>query len=646
MLNKKEQINTVFELIYKLLPQKIYGLCSEWAEEKRYMTESETSRPGPFRFENSPYTKEILDCSSKTSPVREVAVMKAVQLGFTTSIIENSIAYTVDVDPCPSMFVMPSDTISRQYKKLKIDKLIDNTGLRPKIFAQTLDKKTRETGNTSMLIQFVNGFLKFGSANNGASLRNIHIKKLYLDELDAYPATLPGEGDPVLIAVARTDSYAKDRKIFYISSPVASSQSRINQYYLKGDQRKYFVPCPHCGQMQELVFYKEDGGLYSLKKSILKDGVKTRPYGLMFNSSECKEGDFSSVHYKCKNCGGKIEEYQKKEIENKGEWRVTNPIKNKEYRSYHISALYSLTFPWRDLVQKFLDAGNDPAKLQTFYNLYLGLPFEETSGNIDETKVSALQDLKLPNNFVPKEFLFLTCAVDVQQNRLEAEIKAWGDRYRGHGVDHRIFYGNPADLNDSCWQELLKIKEEVFTDGRQIEIMGIDSGDGEKRDVVYEFCSNYGDGIIVPLKGFISTARTNGKFKIAEAKDYDGLSLIEIYTDLYKHTLARYFNQNWNENEPYPEGWQSFANTYTKSYFKQLTSEKKVRTKTKGGLDVIRWVQHGRNEAFDLNVYNLCLCDVFLLQICMEYLGLEQLNNRMAFEFLKENSSWNKFIKE
>ena len=108
-LTKKEQITKIFNNVSKFIPTDILISCPEWAEKNRVMSQRISRKTGPFSFENAPYCREICDCFSKNNPVREVAIMKGVQLGLTTSVIENVIGYMIDNDPAPSMFVFPTD---------------------------------------------------------------------------------------------------------------------------------------------------------------------------------------------------------------------------------------------------------------------------------------------------------------------------------------------------------------------------------------------------------------------------------------------------------------------------------------------------------------------------------------------------------
>lgn len=641
-MNNK-QIDLIFENIKNLIPKTTLVTCAEWAELHRYMNSSITGRPGQFSFVNAPYCREICESLSKSSDTQQVAIMKGVQLGFTTSVIENLIGYLIDLNPTGIMFVFPSEQMAKDYKSSKIDNLIDNSGLRSKITAQTQDRNTRKTGDTSTLVQFHGGRLIFASANNAKQLRSQGVKFILMDELDGYPETLKNEGDPVEIAAHRVDSYLDSgAKILYNSTPTMAHNSKIKKYYEKGDCRKFFVPCPYCGEYQELVFYKSDGGKYPDEKAVIKGNVKTKPYGILFDKEACKDGDYSSVRYRCKYCGEDFDNSHKYSIEQKGEWRPTQKPRIPFFRSYHLSALYSLTKPWWKIVSEFVEAGNNPKQLQTFCNLNLGEPFEDRMGGVEYQTVQRLRDTSMPNNVVPAEALILTCAADVQRDRIECEIKAWGDRFRCWGIDHRIFKGNTSDVYDPCWAEFAKIKDEVFTDGKQVEIMLVDSGDGELRDVVYSFCDLFGDGLIMPLKGFVSTTRTREKFRIAEIKEFEGIALVEIFVDLYKNTLSRYLSQEERIDGDYPDGWFTFANGYSDEYFRQLTTERKVKVTTPGGLTTIKWVQHGRNEAFDLNVYNLAAIDMLIQQTSMLVLGYDSSNPREVFEYLKTQKEYKK----
>ncbi|MDH8329816.1 phage terminase large subunit family protein, partial [Klebsiella pneumoniae] len=66
------------------------------------------------------------------------------------------------------------------------------------------------------------------------------IKFLFLDEVDRFAVSAGVEGDPIGLAIKRTKTFeGKGRKVVIVSTPTSRAGSRINQWYLRGDQRKF-----------------------------------------------------------------------------------------------------------------------------------------------------------------------------------------------------------------------------------------------------------------------------------------------------------------------------------------------------------------------------------------------------------------------
>lgn len=625
-------VNRIIDAALNIIPKNLNLKVSEWAEQNRVLPLKASATPGPFSFDKVPHLREIADQFSKSCSTREIAVMKSVQACVTTTVYENFLGYKIDCDPAQMMFASADLKLLKEFKNERISPMIDNSGLRQKIITETDDKKSRKFGETAEKINFIGGSLRLVGSHNANAFRTFSVEGLLIDEVEGFPEKVNG-GDPIKLLTARTNAFPNTKKIGYISTPGLKHNGRIHKLFEIGDQRRYQVSCPFCGCFQELIFYDANGGEYPDEKGIIKDGVLQKPYGLVFNSEECKRGDFSSVAYKCKHCGELIPEHYKPEMLAKGYWKSTAQSKKPYFVSYYVSGFLSPTFSWWNIVYDFLEAGNDPIKLQTFYNNDLGLPFEDTSSGVDAVSINKLRDGLYKNNECPHEAYFLTAACDVQDDRLEVEIKAWGDRFRNWGIDHRVIYGNTSDSMDPCWQELAKIKDEIWG-GKQIYYMLIDSGDGDKTDLIYRFCENYGEGVIYPLKGVGLTASSRDKFKIQKIENYS-VPLITITVDLYKNQLARWFNQEWRYGENYPDGWTTVANGYSDEYLRQLTTEKRIKRKLDSGLIVITWEAHGRNEAFDLNVYNLCAAEIVINELSKNNLQLPVSNASAVFEMFK-----------
>lgn len=616
---------------------------SLWAEQNRYMTGKTTSKPGLFDWSNAPYWKEVVDCFSPNSPVREVAVMKGTQVFCTTSVYENIMGFNIGVRATSTLFVTSSKTMQRDFKKIKIDPMVDSCDLRKYVKSDTDNQKTRKTGDTQSLLEYDNGkqgFIRMVGAHNKEDFQSIAYQQALVDEVDLFSDNVGGDGDICTLIKARTDTFGDKAKIGYMSRPTLAHTSIILQKYLDGDQRKWQVPCPFCGEFQALEFYVGDGGVYPDEKAVTdKGGNLVKPYGIMFDSSQCKNGNYSSVAYRCYHCGEDFTEVYQRDMVLKGYWLPTAKSKYPNFRSYHFNGVYVKS--WRDIVGEFIRAGNDPNKLQVFRNAILGLPYEDTSTGVDATIVHNKRGDYAPN-VLQDGTLFLVASADIQGDRIECEIKAYGEKFISWGVDHRIFRGDTSNLEDECWGNLAKVIDEEWElpNGKKlmIERLGVDSGD--QTETVYSFCLKHAEsGVVIPLKGFESSIKTRDKFKVVTMKN-KGIQLLEIYVDLYKNQLSRYLNQTLrDEDTELPEGYITFAGTYSDEYLRQLTTEKKVKERTSAGNFKIKWKSGGRNEAFDLNVYCLCLAELTLYLVSIDELGLEQVDYKLAYDHLRREAN-------
>ena len=623
----------------------ITASISEWAKTERFLSTKVTSKPGLYSWENAPYWREPCDCLSPSSHIREIAIMKGTQVLCTTSTIENCIGFTIGVRPTSMLLVSGDKQLIKDFKKIKLDQLIDDSDLRQYIKADTGNLKSRRQGDTAGMLEFQSngrqGYLRICGSNNPADFQTLPYQIVLLDEVDLYPDSSKRDGDVCALASARAASYGDRAKIIYMSRPQFAHTSKIWIKYKNGDQRKWFIPCPYCKNKQTLVFRETNGGEYPDAKGVKdRNNIIHKPYGISFDAKMCSEGVYSSVGYKCRYCGEIIKDAFQDEMNNQGEWRPTARSRFPSYRSYHFSGLY--VKKWWIVVRQFLEAGKDPNKLQVFWNEVLGLPFEDTATGVDSRILHRLRGNR-PNNIIPKGALFLVAAADIQGDRIEVEIKAYGDRFLNWGIDHRIFKGDTSCRDDDCWKKLAKIVDEEWTNGRgktlQIERMLVDSGDGELTDMIYSICEEFGqdEKIMLPLKGFQAAIKTREKFKLVPLKNYE-TSLVQIYVDLYKNQVSKWMNQEWRAGEDCPDGWVNLPATYSDEYLRQLATEKKKKVRTAGGLTKIVWEQHGRNESWDLNIYCACAADLTIWYISIEELGLKESSPSSVFEFLKEKN--------
>ncbi len=284
---------------------------SEWAQKYRILPNT-SAEPGEWHNERAPYLVEIMDNLSPCSPVEETSVMKSAQSGGTEA-GNNWTAYTIHKAPAPMMYVQPTVETVKRYSRTRLAPLIESC---PELRGRVKDAKSRDSGNTMLLKEFLGGFLLLTGANSAAGLRSMPIKNAFEDECDGYPDEVDQEGDPDALIIERTSTY-RGRKIFRISTPTLVGTSRIHRAFLAGDQREYEVPCPLCEQMQPFIWRAGED----------------IPGGLVWPKEEPEK-----AQYQCAHCAKLIPEYRKVWMLAHGVW-VPRAVCDPKIRSYHISAL-------------------------------------------------------------------------------------------------------------------------------------------------------------------------------------------------------------------------------------------------------------------------------------------------------------------
>ena len=223
---------------------------SEWADKHRWLSSRAAAEPGRYRTARTPYLREIMDALSPGHPAQRISFMKAAQVGATEA-GNNWIGFVIHHAPGPMLAVLPTVEMAKRASRGRLDPLIaDSPALRERVSPA----RSRDAGNSMLSKEFPGGILVLTGANSATGLRSMPARYLFLDEIDAYPPSADEEGDPVTLAEARSTTFAHRRKVFLVSTPTIRGLSRIEQEFEASDQRRYFVPCPHCGAMQWLEF--------------------------------------------------------------------------------------------------------------------------------------------------------------------------------------------------------------------------------------------------------------------------------------------------------------------------------------------------------------------------------------------------------
>ena len=521
--------------------------------------------------------------------------MKGAQVGG-TEIGNNWIGYIIDYAPGPTLLIQPTVEMAKRNSKQRLDPLIEEC---PRLCEKIKDKKAKDSGNTILGKDFPGGVLVMTGANSAVGLRSLPARYLFMDEVDGYPGDVDGEGDPVNLATARSRTFSR-RKIFKVSTPAIAGKSRIEFDYERSDQRKYFVPCPFCGEMQTIEW----------KRIIFK---KDAP-----------------PHLECISCKGKIEEHHKTTMLKNGKWIAQNP--ESKIAGFHLSSLYSPLgwFSWEDAFNEWEECKKNPEKLKYFVNTVLGETWKEKGDAPDWEEIYNKRE-KYKLGELPPEALFITCGVDIQKDRIEAETVAWGQDKQSWSIDYNIFYGSTE--TDEPWKELDKLLNTMYRHetGCELPILKTAIDSGYNTQYVYNFCRKYSINKVMAIKG-VETCRT----MVSMPRDVDidyrgkkirrGIKLWNVGISIIKSELYGFLRLKKNiEKEYYPGGYCHFPE-YGPEYFKMLTAEHLV-VKMKKGYRKYEWEKiRERNEALDCRVYARAAANV---------VGLDRFNETQWNEFKK-----------
>ncbi len=546
---------------------------SEWADKYRILSQKASAEPGKWRTSRTPYLKEIMDCLSPYSGIEKVVFMKGAQIGG-TEVGNNFLGYIVHLSPGPVMLVMPTVDGAKRTSKTRIDPMFAAI---PELKGVISDRRSKDASNTTLMKEFQGGVLVLTGANSAIGLRSMPVRYIFLDEIDAYKGDVEGEGDPVNLAIKRTSTFNR-RKIFMVSTPTIQGVSRIEYEYEQSDQRHYMVPCPYCNKRQSLKW-----------KQI-----------------HFENDDPATATYVCEHCGAIIEEHLKTWMLENGIWEKSNPKSN--VAGFHLSSLYSPVgwFSWADAVKQFLDAKNKDNLLKVWVNTVLGETWLE-KGEAPEWQILFDKREDYQQEIVPSGGLFLTAGADVQKDRIECEVVAWGRNKESWSVGYFIINGDTA--REEVWNELSEFSKRYFehSSGVMLPIsrFAIDSGFATQQ--VYNWVRKQPINFAMAIKGTDSGVTPLGlptrvDLNINGKRLRRGAKVWSVGTSILKSELYQFLRLTQNEDESYPAGYCHFPK-YDSEYFKQLTAEQLV-AKMVRGYQKREWQKtRERNEALDCRVY-------------------------------------------
>jgi phage terminase large subunit GpA-like protein len=576
-----------------------------------------------------------------------MAVMKGAQIGMSAGVLIPVQLWMIKNDPSNTYFLVGSPLLVEKATE-KLDIGINNAGLRDYIKPQAQRKRANKSGDTNNKKEFSGGYIHIGSANNHKEIRDVSLKYGLFDDFESVKSQSKESGSTMDLLEQRFAAYADCHKIAYVSTPELDSSSNIRAAYLLGDQRKYMVQAPCCGEYIELKWSDEGKG------------------GITWKLNDEGQVISESVGYICQKCGGFFNDKDKDTLLNSGYWEPTAKPSKPGYYSYHISALYAPLgmYDWEHYVNIWVK-NNPPgqprneAAHKTFVNVVLGETYVEVG---EEPKANQLQ-LNQRNyelGLVPErvsisdgngKIVLITCACDLNGKlddaRLDYEVVAWSENGSTYSITHgsigtfipnqntkqkesdnRERWTYEHNRPNSVWREFDLLLNTIWqTDtGRKMKIFisGVDTGYCEKEAFEYIDKANTW---CVGLKGdkedkYKPLESNLPCFKIGRSR----ANLYILRVGQLKDELATLMRLKWTagSDESQPSGFCNYpvskdGKYQYKNYFSHFESEQRT---VEGNSGYAVWKKKSptaQNHLWDCRIYNMALRNIMMDVIFKEY---------------------------
>lgn len=579
----------------------------------------------------APYVIEPMNCLASREYDAVIFVGPA-RTGKTIGLIDGWVIYNVICDPADMLIIQMTEEKAREHSKKRLARTFR---VSPEVVSRLSPNKN--DNNVYDRTFLAGNYLKIGWPSVNI-MSSSDYKCVALTDYDRFPEDIDGEGDAFSLASKRTTTFMSSGMTLVESSPgrdvkdvkwrrtsphEAPPTTGILSLYNRGDRRRWYWPCPHCGE-----YFQPCGDMVAGFRDIADPVLASE-----------------AAYIQCPSCSGRIMPEQKRELNGRGVWLRDGESINADGSRYGDPRRSRIASFWMEgpaaayqtlsqLVYKLLTAEQEyettgsEETLKTVINTDWGLPYLPRA-SMEQRKSELLEQRAepVPSRSVPDGVNFLVATVDVQagrHRRFVVQVTGYGsrgerwiiDRYnitqslRGDsdGESQRI---DPASYPED-WDVLLT---DVFhkswplasdpSQQMRLMAMAVDSG-GEDgvTDNAYKFwrrCRRDGLGKRIYLfkgdsirraKLITRTFPDNTGRTGRRAQAAGDVPLWLLQTDALKDRVN---NALWRDS-PGP-GYVHFPDWLGSWFYDELTYEER----SSDG----KWSKPGRgaNEAFDLMVY-------------------------------------------
>jgi phage terminase large subunit GpA-like protein len=479
--------------------------AADWLEQNIYFDNNVSpNSPGNLDLSRQPWAKEILD-SAMDPRTNELNLVMGAQTGKTTLLMLIWLL-KAKFDPSPALIALSTDPLCDRLIKRRLIPLL-------KCNPWYGDQLPAENRGQESMILFPGAPTFYTGARTADKLASMPASLLLLDEVSKWAKGSVKEAHPLFLVKERVKSFATH--LIVAASTPSEEEEIFWTEYLHSSQSHYYMPCPHCGEMIKFEFSEET---VQWEKGTLET----------IRDTAC---------YVCPKCKGKINDSQKEEMMQRGEWRKERENHVPGHLGFHLNSLYSPFVRFGDAAVEFVKANASIMRaeaLRNFTNSWLGLPYKVQEKETSAQDILACVDNTRQQCEIPEDTAFVVCGVDCGQDASHYAISAITFDGRINVVDWGTLQSFTSYNGEYGVQKLVEDWED--SSGKwKIDVAYIDSGYSTQQ--VYLECLNAPYGKLNPIKG----SNCQGVWSRRQLTNVSDLDLYLFNDHAIKMTMMSYW---------------------------------------------------------------------------------------------------------
>lgn len=383
----------------------------------------------------APYVIEPMNCLASREYDAVIFVGPA-RTGKTIGLIDGWVIYNVICDPADMLIIQMTEEKAREHSKKRLARTFR---VSPEVVSRLSPNKN--DNNVYDRTFLAGNYLKIGWPSVNI-MSSSDYKCVALTDYDRFPEDIDGEGDAFSLASKRTTTFMSSGMTLVESSPgrdvkdvkwrrtsphEAPPTTGILSLYNRGDRRRWYWPCPHCGE-----YFQPCGDVVAGFRDIADPVLASE-----------------AAYIQCPSCSGRIMPEQKRELNGRGVWLRDGESINADGSRYGDPRRSRIASFWMEgpaaayqtlsqLVYKLLTAEQEyettgsEETLKTVINTDWGLPYLPRA-SMEQRKSELLEQRAepVPSRSVPDGVNFLVATVDVQagrHRRFVVQVTGYGSR--------------------------------------------------------------------------------------------------------------------------------------------------------------------------------------------------------------------------